>query len=161
MKRFYPDCLPPFQYEPSCEDFEIRRISDRIGQGVIALKSFHKGDLVCAFTGFLTDTITQFTLQLSRRVHIHDPYFMGKVLHSCDPNTICDVKKRVFIAIKDIAPGEPVTIDYAHTEVILYKPFHCSCGAANCRGYVTGALQEKARATVSLDAAENTVLLNK
>jgi uncharacterized protein len=149
MKRFYPDCLPPFKYEPTSDSFEIRRISDTIGQGVISLKAFRRGDIVCAFTGFLTDTITQFTLQLNRRQHIHDPYFMGKVLHSCDPNTICDVKKRIFVAVKDITPNEPVTIDYAHTEAILYKPFTCSCKAVNCRGYVTGALQERTLAKKS------------
>lgn len=158
MKRFYPDAVPLFKYEPSCDDFEIRRISDTIGQGVIALKPFRKGEIVAAFTGFLTDTITQFTLQLNRRSHIHDPYFMGKILHSCDPNMVCDIKKRIFIALKDITAGEPVTIDYAHTEVILFKPFHCSCGSANCRGYVTGALQEKAKAKTPRPAPTNPVL---
>jgi SET domain-containing protein len=159
MKRFYPEDLPTFRYEPTQDDFEIRSINDHIGQGVISKKSFRKGTLVCAFTGFLSETITQYTLQINKRLHIHDPYFMGKILHSCDPNTVCDVKKRIFIALRDIYPGEPITIDYAHTEVILYKPFYCTCGAKNCRGYVTGSMKEKAYKKKPLLRKSNLVLV--
>lgn len=56
--------------------------------------------------------------------------------HACAPN--CDWEfsgDRVFIrALRDIAPGEELTIDYA------YEPDPplevCTCGAAECRGYL-------------------------
>ncbi|MBF0531634.1 MAG: SET domain-containing protein-lysine N-methyltransferase [Candidatus Omnitrophica bacterium] len=141
IKRFYPSNLPEFPYEPKSDRFAIRRISDNVGEGVIALTSFEPGDIAFAFTGFLTNYITQFTLKFADGLHIHDPYFMGKILHCCEPNTICDMSRRVFITVKPIAAGGIVTMDYAQTEDVLFKPFFCSCGALHCRGYVTGKLE--------------------
>jgi hypothetical protein len=141
MKRFYPNTLPFFTNEPSPEKFAIRKISDGAGEGVVSLAYFLKGEIVCGFTGYLVDFITQFSLTLGPNLHIHDPYFMGKILHSCDPNLYCDMKRRIFVARRDIQPGEIITMDYAQTEPKLFKPFECSCGAANCRGFVTGRLE--------------------
>jgi hypothetical protein len=31
-----------------------------------------------------------------------------------------------------------LTMDYAQTEDVLYRQFPCSCGAENCRGWITG-----------------------
>ena len=141
MKRFYPNSLPLFPNEPAVDKFKICRISDSTGEGVVSLASFKKGDLVCAFTGYLVNFITQYSLALGPDLHIHDPYFMGKVLHSCDPNLHCDMKRRAFIAKRNIQSGELITMDYAQTEDKLFRPFECSCGAANCRGFVTGRLE--------------------
>ncbi len=136
--RFYPDFIPPFEYEPTRDRFEIRYIGDSVGQGVVALTDFNVGDIVFAFTGIFSSKITQFTLRVTDTLHLHDPFFMGKVLHSCDPNCYVDMNARTFTAIKPIKAGDFVTMDYAQTEAVLYKPFRCSCGSANCRGWVRG-----------------------
>ncbi|MEQ8953359.1 MAG: SET domain-containing protein-lysine N-methyltransferase [Gammaproteobacteria bacterium] len=141
-QRFYPDQLPAFAHEPTRDRFQIRHISDGVGEGVVALVPFAVGAVVCAFTGFLTSEVTQFTLQIGRGRHLHDPYFYGKTLHSCDHNCFIDVKKRQFIAIKPIAAGNFVTFDYAQTEDYLFLAFPCSCGAINCRGKVLGRKQK-------------------
>ena len=68
--------------------------------------------------------------------------------HSCNPNAgmrgqIC------IVAMRDIAPGEEITIDYAMVDSSGYDAFPCACGAADCRGQIDGsgykhlALQEK------------------
>lgn len=142
MKRFYPNALPAFQYEPSPKDFQIVQIGDSVGEGVMAQSYFYQGDIVCAFCGYLVTDITQFSLRFGTGLHVHDPYFMGKVLHSCDPNLHCDMSRRLFIAKKDIVPGELITMDYAQTEDYLFKPFPCSCGSANCRGFIVGRLEK-------------------
>ncbi len=54
--------------------------------------------------------------------------------HSCEPTTtsigsVCD------LALRDIAPGEPLTCDYALLN--LDHEFACSCRAPGCRGHVT------------------------
>jgi len=157
MKRFYPNVLPPFPHEPSPDLFEIRRISDQIGQGVVSLSYFVKGDLVCGFTGYLVNSITQYSLTLGPNLHIHDPYFMGKVLHSCDPNLFCDMKRRIFIALKDIAPGDVITMDYAQTEEKLFKPFECSCGAPNCRKIIIGRGEKPKKPVVVARSADMAV----
>ena len=139
--RFYPDTLPAFENEPTRERFDIVRVGDSVGEGVKTLVAFNEGDVIFSFTGFFSTEITQFSLQVRDGLHLHDPYFMGKVLHSCDANAYCDMEKRQFIALRPIEAGEFITMDYAQTEDYLFKTFPCSCGAENCRGYVTGRKQ--------------------
>lgn len=139
--RFYPEQLPAFPGEPTRDRFDIVRVGDSVGEGVISCVEFQTGDMIFAFTGFFSREITQFSLQVSEDLHLHDPYFMGKILHSCNPNAFCDMQQRVFIAQRDIQPGEFITMDYAQTEDVLFKMFDCSCGALNCRGTVRGRKQ--------------------
>ena len=139
--RFYPDTLPSFANEPTRECFDIVRVGADVGEGVQTRVSFNAGAVLFAFTGFFSTEITQFSLQVREGLHLHDPYFMGKVLHSCDANAYCDMEARQFVALRPIEAGEFVTMDYAQTEDYLFKTFPCSCGAENCRGYVTGRKQ--------------------
>jgi hypothetical protein len=138
IKRFYPSSLPGFEHEPKSNKFAIKTIGDGVGEGVVTLVPFEPGEIVFAFTGFLVDQISQFTLQYADGLHLHDPYFMGKVLHCCEPNTYCDMRRRLFIATTPINSGNLITMDYAQTEEVLFKSFFCSCGAERCRGYITG-----------------------
>jgi hypothetical protein len=152
--RFYPDFIPPFANEPTKERFEIRHIGDGVGEGVVSLVGFQPGDVIFQFTGSFSSAITQFTLQVSDGLHLHDPFFMGKVLHSCAPNATVDMQTRTFTAIKPIQPGEFVTMDYAQTEARLFKNFECCCGAPNCCGYVMG-YEERAEQAAALLATSN------
>ena len=55
--------------------------------------------------------------------------------HSYEPNL--EERDRQGIALRDLAAGEEITLDYdriAH----LDEPFPCRCGAATCRGMVRG-----------------------
>jgi hypothetical protein len=69
------------------------------------------------------------------------------VNHSCDPN-IAIQGQIVFVAMRDIAPGEELTHDWATTDDGDYE-MECRCGCARCRRIVTGKdwmkqeLQEK------------------
>jgi uncharacterized protein len=139
--RFYPNDLPPFKNEPSRDHFEIARVGDSVGEGVKTLVSFEEGDILFQFTGFFSSEITLFSLQVEDGLHLHDPYFMGKVLHSCQPNASVDMHNRTFTAVRHIDAGEFITMDYASTEEELYRTFECSCGAPNCRGMVKGTKQ--------------------
>ena len=103
--RYYPDFVPPFANEPSSEKFAIRPIDGNIGEGVVALTGFAPGKLVFVFTGYFMSEITLFTLQVRPGLYIHDPYFMGKVLHRCDPNCDVDMETRSFYARKPIQAG--------------------------------------------------------
>jgi uncharacterized protein len=140
-ERFYPAALPPFAHEPRRDRFVIDVKSDGSGEGVRSLVDFEAGDVLFSFTGFFTGEITQFSLQVRPGLHLHDPYFMGKVLHSCAPNAVVDMEERTFTAIRPIEKGAFVTMDYAQTEDVLYRSFVCQCGAPNCRGLVTGRLE--------------------
>ena len=136
--RFYPDILPAFALEPLSDKFTIHYYNPNLGEGIVSLQKVPAGANIFGFTGFLTTEITQYSLQIRSGIHLHDPYFTGKILHSCAPNAMCDMDKRVCTALKDIAPMDPITIDYAHTEDKLFKQFQCNCGAPGCRGLITG-----------------------
>ena len=63
--------------------------------------------------------------------------------HSCDPNCEAVIEDvRVFIdAMRDIAPGEELTYDYAYVREGRYRKewerlYACTCGAPNCRGTI-------------------------
>ena len=140
MTRFYPEAVPEFDGEPTAEKFAIRQIGSTHGQGVVALKEFQPGDLVFRFTGFYSSAVTQFSLQVAPGSHLHDPFFMGKILHRCDPNCDVDMAARTFTARRVIAAGDWVTMDYNQTESRLFKPFHCDCGDIPCRVGARGRL---------------------
>jgi SET domain-containing protein len=56
--------------------------------------------------------------------------------HSCEPNTFmrCTATRAEFYALRDIRPGEELTVDYgeSHHEGRL----RCRCGSRKCRGWI-------------------------
>lgn len=56
--------------------------------------------------------------------------------HSCDANTA--YKGLNVYALRDIKKGEELTLNYALFLDEHMEPFMCTCGSANCKGYITG-----------------------
>jgi hypothetical protein len=57
--------------------------------------------------------------------------------HSCDANL--GVRGEItFVAMRDISAGEELTHDWAMTDDNEDDPVQCHCGAAHCRGILTG-----------------------
>jgi hypothetical protein len=56
--------------------------------------------------------------------------------HSCEPNVGVQ-GQIVFVALRDVAAGEELTIDYG-TIGHAAEPMACRCGAAACRRTITG-----------------------
>ena len=56
--------------------------------------------------------------------------------HSCDPNTFTRITdtRAEFYALRDIAKGEELTVDYEESHHNGTLP--CRCGATNCRGKI-------------------------
>lgn len=139
QERFYPEHIAAFDFEPTKD--KIALIQDpAFGEGLIALQPVSKGEIVFRFTGEFSNEITLFSLQVRPGLHVIDPYVMGKVLHSCDPNMSADMSTLTFTATRNIAVGEYLTMDYDTTEDVLFRPFECHCGAENCRGIISGKL---------------------
>jgi len=57
--------------------------------------------------------------------------------HSCAPNAGMS-GQIALVAMRAIRSGEEVCFDYAMSDGSHYDEFECHCGAANCRGRVTG-----------------------
>lgn len=137
--RFYEGLTASFPHEPTRDKVAVIQSADK-GEGVVALQPFKKGDIVFKFWGPALGEQTLFTLQKAPGLYIEDPLVMGKVLHSCDPNMSCDMKTQTFTALRDIAKGEYLTMDYETTEDELFRSFNCGCGASACRGAIKGRL---------------------
>jgi SET domain-containing protein len=56
--------------------------------------------------------------------------------HSCEPNTFtrCTKDRAEFYALRDISPGEELTVDYEESHHEGKLP--CRCGSARCRGFI-------------------------
>tara|TARA_B100000131_G_scaffold99006_1_gene96096 strand:+ start:762 stop:1190 length:429 start_codon:yes stop_codon:yes gene_type:complete len=134
---FYPqEFTKKWIGEPSLKDFEILT-SSKFGKHVISKTNFKIDELVFVFSGQLLTKRTLRSLQISDNLHIHDPYFMGYIAHSCDPNCTVNIETLSFISRKDISKGDIISMDYKETETNLFRSFTCSCGSTNCRGIIS------------------------
>lgn len=137
--RYYAQLCPPFANEPTRDRVKVISTDDGKGEGLQAVAGFRAGEIVFTFTGTVVSEQTLYTLQIEPGKYLSDPLVMGKVLHACEPNMHCDMRTLTFTAVRDIAPGEMLTMDYESTEDELFRQFFCGCGAASCRGWIRGS----------------------
>lgn len=132
---------------------KVKKGKSRAGWGIFAVEEIDKGELLVDFTngrgkligleetGRLYDQGNDYMIQIA-----DDKYFavtnlqeledVDLVNHSCVPN--CGMQGNFkIVAMRDIVPGEEITIDYAMVENSDYK-LKCWCGNKTCRGVVTG-----------------------
>jgi len=138
------------------------RASPIHGQGLFARRAIARGEIVAAKGGHVLTTEAWAALEPAlgpADIQISEDLFVapatqaerdGSMLytnHSCDPNLAIQ-GQIVLVAMRDIAPGEELTIDWATTDDLDYA-MDCHCGRPQCRGTVTGKdwmkreLQEK------------------
>ncbi len=134
----YPDQFGKDPLFPKHSDFAVVFKDELIGRGVITYRSFAEGEVIARMAGHIVPDIRQHTLQITPNSHLFDPYFSGFFLHSCAPNISLNMVTLTVTALRDITANSFLYMDYAETEDVLYKQFPCSCGAPNCRGWVTG-----------------------
>src|SRR5262245_18668701 len=138
------------------------RASPIEGRGLFAVEPIRKGEIVCIKGGsiFNRQRLQEVSQTLGpAEIQIAEDFFIGPRTeaeregsmifsnHSCDPN-IGVQGQIVFVAMRDIDPGEELTHDWATTDYDTYE-LDCKCGARNCRKKITGQdwkrkdLQEK------------------
>lgn len=120
------------------KDFAVVRKDENSGQGVISYRSFKSGELLCNLQGEIVSEVLQHTLQIAPGKHLLDRDFSGYFLHACSPNISVDMDNMTVTALKDIAAGDYLFMDYAETEDVLFKRFQCQCGSSECRGWIKG-----------------------
>ena len=119
------------------------------GWGSFAREPIAAGTTVAGFGGYVTTGAMLTRLpadRVSRSIQIDDNLYLvtgetpepGDMLnHSCEPN--CGLMGgTVLLAMRDIARGEELCFDYATCDSSDYDEFVCECGAATCRGKVSG-----------------------
>jgi len=118
------------------------------GLGLFAARPLAKKDYIVTYRGKRIPTAeaqrrerrfgVKYMFEIDRRWTIDGSSRrnLGRYLnHSCDPNAeaVLRASKLVFVALRAIAPGEEVTLDYGEEYFELYiKPLGCRCAA--CAG---------------------------
>jgi SET domain-containing protein len=121
------------------------------GRGLYADAPIAQGEIVCVKGGHLLTT-AEFASYRSTaneaELQIADDLFLAPVTeaefegvmmflnHCCEPSVGIQ-GQIVFVAMRDIAAGEELTLDYATIDHDT-EPMACRCGAASCRRLITG-----------------------
>lgn len=143
------------------------------GQGLFAIAPIAREEIVCIKGGYIFDREALSSMPewyKAAEIQIAENLFIGPLdeeerqgsmifsNHSCDPNL--GVRGQiVFVAMRDIEPGEELTHDWAMTDDDHFE-LECHCGAASCRQIVSGQdwrrpeLQEQYRGYMSAYLAE-------
>ena len=123
------------------------------GYGVVTMRAFKAGELVCFGDGVLYTADADFDDTYALVVPKDDDHADAGLVfldladqtrwinHSCDPNTFVEstfdqVTRELrawWVARREIAAGEELTYDYAFIGIAA-EP--CGCGAASCRGLI-------------------------
>lgn len=117
--------------------------------GMYAKEKIAKGEIVFIKGGHIVKREEFYaSAVINSYLPISDDYYMAAITpeeeeqiklynnHSCNPN--CGMHGEItFVAIRDIEPGEELTIDYAFVDNEDYW-FECNCGSPYCRRVVTG-----------------------
>jgi hypothetical protein len=132
------------------------------GGGLHAVAVVKAGEVVAVKGGHIIDRATLLTeaeVIGNSDVQITDQLYLAALTleeyeavmlylnHSCEPN-VGVAGNVVFVAMREIAAGEELTIDYAMIDD-SQSSMECHCGTASCRGRITGedwrlpALQER------------------
>ncbi|WP_299455814.1 SET domain-containing protein-lysine N-methyltransferase [uncultured Microscilla sp.] len=125
------------------EDGYELKIMENKGEGMIVTKPFAAEDVVMKgrIAKLLGGNHSHASQMGEHTWAIHEG-IIHKVNHSCAPN--CGIRLNEtgahdIVAIKPIAQGEELTLDYAMRNYqIDYFPSQCQCGAPECRTRITG-----------------------
>ena len=129
-----------------------KRASGIQGRGLFARQPISAGEVVAVKGGAIMDA-RAFALirdQVSpAEIQIEDDLYIAPrsaaeveanilcLNHSCQPNV--GVRGQItFVAMRDIAAGTELTIDYAMIDGDPAERMACACGAPECRRVVTG-----------------------
>jgi SET domain-containing protein len=127
------------------------RTSDLEGRGVFAIEKIEEGEVVAVKAGHIitSDEITEITESVGDyALQIHNELYLGPrfedeldrmvifINHSCNPNVGFEGQV-VYVAMRDIEPGEELCHDYAMERTDDYS-LECHCGSEYCRGKITG-----------------------
>lgn len=125
--------------------FEVHDGRPGTGKGLFARTPIKKGDFIIEYRGHRLPTAiadeskSAYLFELDDEWTIDGPpdiNLAGYINHDCDPNTETDVVdgKIIFEAIKDIAPGDELTVDYGEEYFDEFiRPIGCRCATCERR----------------------------
>ncbi|MEW5827870.1 MAG: SET domain-containing protein-lysine N-methyltransferase [Chloroflexota bacterium] len=136
--------MPAETFSYTSPKLEARPHPEKGGMGLFARQPIAKDELLILWGGKVV-TLDELPEDHGKLLQIDEGLYLLTVTpeeadyvnHSCDPNAGF-LGQVGLVAMRTIAPGEEVTMDYALCDGSPYDEFDCACGAASCRGRVTG-----------------------
>ncbi|MFL6414784.1 MAG: SET domain-containing protein [Bryobacteraceae bacterium] len=138
------------QINPKYARFGLKLARSAIHRwGVYAAEFIPAGRKVIEYTGErISRRETKRRSELSKFTYLFtlDPYWTidgaaggsgaEYVNHSCEPNLVSRIVRGhiLYLALRDIQPGEELTIDYRFDKDV--EKVVCRCGSENCRGTI-------------------------
>jgi uncharacterized protein len=121
------------------------------GKGLFAKKMIKKGEIVSVKCGHVMDgkMLAQFSDFKNSELQIETDLFLAPrskneraacmmyLNHSCDPNIGIE-GNIIFVAMRNIASGEELTMDYAMFDDAGSYHIRCSCQSKECRKVING-----------------------
>lgn len=108
---------------------------------LVATAHIATGVEILPLTGTVRPAPTRFSIQIGPDEHLDDMGPIDATNHSCEPSACIDFSRApdlVLRALRDLAPGDEVSIHYGATEYDMASPFACGCGAETCVGTIRG-----------------------
>jgi hypothetical protein len=121
-------------YSLSQDTLRIAR-SDISGFGLFANRGFAASDAVCQLQGVLKRKPNKSLpnwIGIGPGLWIDPDLPLQHINHSCSANVAFGRNRRLY-ALRDIAAGEEITLDYSTTEADPKWSMACSCQSVNCR----------------------------
>ena len=129
---------------------EVRRANDQKDFGLFSLVRLPAGTIIARDGGKLLTSVQDVPTEYKGYQVVFDeglyltPHDLDQkdlccfLNHSCAAN-VSRIGSLIFVAKREIQPGEELTIDYGPlTAGIAHWKLDCACGAPNCRKVITG-----------------------
>ncbi len=119
--------------------FAIRRSMPGVGDGLFAVRPMEQGEFILEYTGERIPTGTadesdsRYLFEINKKWTIDGPVpgnTAGYINHACTPNVeaIIEGESIMIYALRDIASGEELTIDYGEEYFKEFiEPVGCRC----------------------------------
>jgi hypothetical protein len=127
----------------------LRPHPDKGDFGIYTTAPVPAGTLLLLFTGDIVDapglagvpdSHRRFSIQVEEGLYmvtLGEPEISDYLNHSCQPTA--GMRGQIGVAaLRDLAMGEEICIDYAMCDGSPYDEFTCGCGTPSCRGQISG-----------------------
>ena len=108
---------------------------------LVTTETIPAGEEILEIEGVRRTAPTRYSIQIGPHEHLDDMGPVNATNHACDPSALVDFsdpERIVLRALRDLAPGDEISIHYCATEYDMASPFDCHCGAADCLSSIRG-----------------------
>lgn len=119
----------------------VNRSAEAFASSAESLIDLPAGALFAKIIGATPGKKAYTSVQTGRDSHIELNSDLVFCNHSCAPSLVFDMG-RMEVRVVDEKPlkvGDALTFFYPSTEWDMDQPFQCTCGAAECKGWIGGA----------------------